>query len=144
NGRALRGDVTQVNFGGSKLPPVIPTSVADREVKATLPPDLRAGVQGLQIEHQFLMGTPPVPHRGFESNVAAFVLAPIIIQPNLPVFLQTAVDPQTQLITGTITVNFTPRVSRKQRVRLFLNEFGAPNTREAFGYVFTAPNENGI
>jgi hypothetical protein len=144
NGRALRGDVTQVNFGGSKLPPAIPTSIADTELKVTLPADLRAGVQGLQVEHQFLMGTPPTPHRGFESNVAAFVLAPIITQPNLPVFALTSVDPQTQLITGTITVNFTPRVTKKQRVRLFLNEFQAPNTREPFGYVFTAPNENGI
>ena len=144
NGRALRGDVTQVHFGASKLPPAIPTSVADREVKVALPADLRAGVQGLQVEHQFLMGTPPTPHRGFGSNVAAFVLAPIIIQPNPPAFVLTSTDPQTQLITGTVTINFTPRVSRKQRVRLFLNEFQAPNTRQPFGYVFTAPNENGI
>jgi uncharacterized protein DUF4255 len=144
NGRALRGDVTQVHFGASKLPPAIPTSVADREVKVTLPVDLRAGVQGLQVEHQFLMGTPPTPHRGFGSNVAAFVLAPIITQPNPPAFVLVSTDPQTQLITGTVTINFTPRVSRKQRVRLFLNEFQAPNTRQPFGYVFTAPNENGI
>lgn len=143
-GRALRGDVTQVNFGSSALPPVIPTEIGDTELKVTLPPDLRAGVQGLQVVHQFLMGTPPVPHRGFESNVGAFVLSPIITQPALPVFAQTSVDPQTLLITGTITINFTPRVSRPQRVRLFLNEFQAPNTRESFGYVFTAPNENGI
>lgn len=144
NGRALRGDVTQVNFGGSKLAPAIPTSIADTEVKVTLPVDLHAGVQGLQIEHQFLMGTPPTPHRGFESNVAPFVLAPTITQPNLPAFLQTSVDPQTQLITGTITINFTPRVTKRQRVRLLLNEFQAPNTREPFGYVFTGPVENGI
>lgn len=143
-GRALRGDVTQVHFGSSELPPVIPAEIADTELKVTLPPDLRAGVQGLQVVHQFLMGSPPAPHRGFESNVGAFVLAPIITQPVLPVFAQTSVDPQTQLITGTITVNFTPRVSKPQRVRLFLNEFQAPNTRESFGYVFTAPNENGI
>ena len=144
NGRALRGDVTQVHFGASKLPPAIPTSIADTEVKVTLPADLRAGVQGLQIEHQFLMGTPPLPHRGFESNVAPFVLAPIITQPTLPAFVQTSVDAQTGLITGTITVNFTPRVTKKQRVRLMLNEFQAPNTREPFGYVVAAPNENGI
>jgi hypothetical protein len=143
-GRALRADVTQINFGGSKLPPQVPTSVADTELKVTLPPDLRAGVQGLQVEHQFLMGTPPVPHRGFESNVAAFVLAPIITQPNLPSFVQTSVDPQTQLINGGLTVNFAPKVGKSQRVRLFLNEFQPPNTRAPFGYVFTAPKENGI
>jgi Pvc16 N-terminal domain len=141
-GRALRGDVTQINFVSSALPPVVPTEIADTELKVTLPPDLRAGVQGLQVVNQFLMGTPPAPHRGFESNVGPFVLAPIITQPVLPP--QTSVDPQTGLITGTITINFTPRVSRPQRVRLFLNEFQAPDTRESFGYVFTAPAENGI
>lgn len=143
-GRALRGDITQVNFGGSKLPPQVPTSIADTRLTVTLPADLRAGVQGLQVEHQFLMGTPPAPHRGFESNVAAFVLAPIITQPGPPTFLQTVIDPQTQLITGKITVRFTPKVAKAQRVRLFLNEFQAPNTRAPFGYVFTAPKGNGI
>ena len=144
NGRALRGDITQINFGSSKLPPPVPTSIADTELKVTLPVDLRAGVQGLQVEHQFLMGTPPTPHRGFESNVAAFVLAPIITQPGPPTFVQTSVDPATHLISGTITVNFTPKVTKKQRVRLLLNEFQAPSTRAPFGYVFAAPKENGI
>lgn len=143
-GRALRGDVTQVHFGASALPPVIPTSVSDTELRVTLPVDLRAGVQGMQVVHQFLLGQPPAPHRGFESNVGPFVLAPVITDPNLPAFAQTAVDPQTGLITGTITINFVPQVIRKQRVRLFLNEFQAPDTREPFAYVFTAPNENGI
>ena len=143
-GRALRGDVTQVHFGASALPPVIPTSVADTELRVTVPVDLRAGVQGMQVVHQFLLGQPPTPHRGFESNVGPFVLAPVITDPNLPAFAQTAVDPQTGLIAGTITINFVPQVIRKQRVRLFLNEFQAPNTREPLAYVFTAPNENGI
>ncbi|HEU4769750.1 MAG TPA: DUF4255 domain-containing protein [Pyrinomonadaceae bacterium] len=143
-GRALRGDVTQVHFGASALPPVIPTSAADTELRVTLPVDLRAGVQGMQVVHQFLLGVPPTPHRGFESNVGPFVLAPVITDPNLPAFAQTSVDLQTGLITGTITINFVPQVTRKQRVRLFLNEFQAPNTRAPFAYVFTAPNENGI
>ncbi|HEV7473377.1 MAG TPA: DUF4255 domain-containing protein [Pyrinomonadaceae bacterium] len=143
-GRALRGDVTQISFGGSKLPPSIPTSVVDTEIRVTLPVDLRAGVQGLQVEQLFLMGTPAVPHRGFESNVAAFVLAPIITLPAPPAFLQTSVDPQTNLIDGTITVTFTPKIAKPQRVRMMLNEFHAPNTRAALSYVFNAPNENGI
>ena len=142
-GRALRGDVTQINFSGSKLPPAVPTSISDTELKAALPADLRAGVQGLQVEHLFLMGTPPVPHRGFESNVAAFVLAPIITQPGPPSFVKSN-DPGVPVIGGALTVNFTPKVGKRQRVRLFLNEFQPPNTRAPFGYVFTAPKENGI
>ena len=129
-GRALSGDATQVSFGGSLLPPVVPTSVADTEIKLTLPPDLRAGVQGLQVEQQFLMGTPPVPHRGFESNVAAFVLAPIIDQ----------ITPS----AGKISVHFEPRVTSSQRVALLLNEFNPPATRMPFTFVFNAPGNNGI
>jgi hypothetical protein len=144
SGRALRADVTQVNFGASKLPPLVPTSIADTELKVTLPTDLRAGVQGLQVEQQFLMGSPATPHRGFESNVGAFVLAPSITQPGPPTFAQTSVDPNTHLITGEITVNFTPKITKSQRVQLLLNEFHAPTTRAAFAYAFTAPKENGI
>jgi hypothetical protein len=143
-GRALRGDVTQVNLGGSKLPPVVPTLVTDTEIKLTLPVDLRAGVQGLQVEQQFLMGTPPLPHTGFESNVAAFVLVPIITQPAPPSFVQTSVDPATQLITGKVTVNFTPKVGKTQRIRVLLNEFQPPATRAPRGYIFNAPKDNGI
>jgi hypothetical protein len=143
-GRALRGDVTEVNLGGSKLPPVVPTLVTDTEMKLTLPADLRAGVQGLQVEQHFLMGTPPVPHTGFESNVAAFVLAPIITQPAPPSFVQTSVDPVTQLITGKMAVNFTPKVGKTQRVRVLLNEFQPPAARSPRGYIFNAPQDNGI
>jgi hypothetical protein len=143
-GRALRADVTQIHFGASKLPPSIPGSIGDMELKVTLPADLRAGVQGLQVEQQFLMGSPPTPHRGFESNVGAFVLAPSITQPAPPAFAQTSVDGTTHLITGGVTVNFTPKISKSQRVRLMFNEFHAPTTRAPFGYVFAAPKDNGI
>jgi hypothetical protein len=141
-GRALGSDVVQVRFGGSKLPPSIPTSVGDTELKVSLPADLRAGIQGLQVQQQFLMGTPPMPHRGFESNVGAFVLVPSITQPNPPTFAQTSVV--NNLINGDMTVNFTPKITKTQRVQLLLNEFHAPATRAAFAYVFPAPNENGI
>ena len=141
-GRALRGDVTQVSFGGSLLPPVAPASADDRELKLTLPADLRAGIQGLQVRHQFLMGTPPAPHSGFLSNVAAFVLAPTLTPP--PAFAQTSIDPQTGLITGKVTVTFAPKIAKPQRVQLILNEFQPPPTRPPRGYVFNAPKDNGI
>jgi hypothetical protein len=143
-GRALKGDVIQIRFGGSKLPAIVPASVADKEIRVSLPVDLRAGVQGLQVDQLFLMGTPPASHRGFESNVAAFVLAPTITQPNLPAFTQTSVDPATNLIAGEIAVNFTPKIGKPQRVRLLLNEFQPPANRAARGYMFNAPKDNGI
>jgi hypothetical protein len=56
---------------------------------------LRAGPVSVRVLHQLRMGLPPAPeqqpplHRGFESNVAVFVLAPTItatavIQPTAP------------------------------------------------------------
>ncbi len=144
NGRALRADATQINFAGSKLPPLVPTSIADTELKVKLPADLRAGVQGLQVEQRFLMGTPATLHRGFESNVSPFVLAPTITQPNAPTFAQTSVDLTTNLITGDISVNFAPKIAKSQRVRILLNEFQAPTNRAPLAYVFNAPQDNGI
>ena len=139
-GRALRADAIQISFAGSKLPPLVPTSIADTELKVKLPADLRAGVQGLQVEQLFLMGTPATPHRGFESNVAAFVLAPTIAQ---PAFVQTSVN--ADLITGDITVTtFTPKIAKSQRVRILLNEFQPPSNRAPRAYVFNAPPDNGL
>jgi hypothetical protein len=139
-GRALRADAVQISFAGSKLPPLVPASIADTELKVKLPADLRAGVQGLQVEQLFLMGTPATPHRGFESNVAAFVLAPTIAQPT---FVQTSIN--AGLITGDITVtSFTPKIAKSQRVRILLNQFNAPANRAARAYVFDAPTDNGL
>ncbi|MEK6336871.1 MAG: DUF4255 domain-containing protein [Acidobacteriota bacterium] len=144
SGRTLRGDATQINFAGSKLPPLVPTSITDTELKVKLPADLRAGVQGLQVEQQFLMGTPATLHRGFESNIGPFVLAPTITQPSAPAFAQTSIDATTNLISGNLTVNFAPKILKSQRLRVLLNEFQAPTNRPPLAYVFNAPKDNGI
>lgn len=122
-GRKLRGDVTRVRIGGID---VTPGNMTDTEISLQLPPGLQAGVQGVQVAHQTLMGTPPVPHHGIESNVAAFVLHPSI----------TASVSDT---TADVTVNFNPEVGKKQRVILLLNEFDPPEDRPAHSYSFNAP-----
>ena len=142
SGRNLRGQVTLVSFSGSQLGPAAPGSVSDTEIKVKLPADLRAGVQAVQVEHQFFMGSPAVGHRGFESNVAAFVLAPIITDPTPPSF--TVANPDPKPISGQVRVRFKPQVEKSQRVRLMLNEFNAPPTRPAHVYVFDAPLNKGI
>ena len=80
-GRQLRGDLTQVRVAGSA--PLDPKTVADTKITfslADLPAGmLRAGVQGIQIVQSLLLGKPPQPHTGFESNVAPFVLHPNIL-----------------------------------------------------------------
>jgi len=137
-GTALRADQTQVSFGGSDALAIL-TDVTDTEIKATLPNALRAGIQGLQVEHHLMIGTPPAPHRGFESNVAAFALTPAITA----TFARTSAAGVTP-IDGDVTVNFVPNVGKAQRVKLLLNEIGAPAGRQARAYSFDAPKNNGI
>ncbi|MGH9833926.1 MAG: DUF4255 domain-containing protein [Blastocatellia bacterium] len=137
-GTALKGDRTLVSFGGSDSLGIV-TEVTDTEVKAILPNALRAGIQGLQVEHQLMIGTPPAPHRGFESNVAAFALAPTIT----PSFTRTSAGNATP-VDGDLKAVFVPNVGKTQRVKLLLNEIGAPVGRRARAYGFDAPKNNGI
>jgi hypothetical protein len=147
-GQKLQGTPTQVRIGDQE---VTPEFISDTEIRLALtsPPfrstALRAGIQGIQVIHPLLIGTPPVPHRGSESNVAAFVLRPAIALPRRQVAVQceTTTDPMTgnpvTRCSGTIAVNFTPTVGRTQRVVLFLNQ---RNTGR--GYSFDAPPMNGL
>lgn len=139
-GRQLRGEVTRIRIGGQEI---TPDEVSENQIKFTLdmPPfavqSLRAGVQGVQVVHPLMMGTPPTEHTGKESNVAAFVLIPTITANAVPVSNH-VVDGVT-LCTNDITLNFTPRVGVNQRVVLLLNEFNPPLARPPFAYRFDVP-----
>jgi hypothetical protein len=137
-GHRLSGETTQVRIGGSD--PVTPTAVSDTEISLPLTelplPDallpagtLRAGVQGVQVVHPMLLGDPPAPRRGVESNVAAFVLRPRIVAP------VTASNPQ-----ASVTVTLEPDVGQRQRVVLLLNEFESDSPS---AYSFPAPSRAG-
>ena len=134
-GQWLRGDVTQVNIGGIEVTPA-PENVSDTQISLLLPPGLRAGVQGVQVVQQLMMGTPPVPHRGVESNVAAFVLHPTITAAVAPV--SSRIVNGVTLVTVDIHLDFTPPVGKTQRVVLLLYEFNAPSDRPPHTYSFPA------
>lgn len=132
-GQRFSGGSTQVRIGASD--PLTPTTLSDTELSLTLSEPtlavsaLRAGVQGVQVIQPMLLGTPPVPHRGVESNVAAFVLRPTIVAPVI------ASDPQ-----ASVTVQVKPFVGQEQRVVLLLNELGSDSPR---AYSFPAPSRAG-
>lgn len=133
-GKQLRGDVTRVRIGGVEAEPQV---VSDTRIVAPLPGGLRAGPQGVQVVQQVRLGTPPTPHGGFESNVAAFVLRPTI----------TATASNVQgggeaPRSADIEVGFDPAVGKTQRVVLLLNELGPPSDRPARAYTFVAPPRN--
>lgn len=104
-GRKLLGDVTRVSINGAEQTPA--PDLSDTEIKIALPPGCSSGINSLQIVHKLMLGSPPAEHRGFESNVAAFVVAPKIT-----------------IVTATATsfkIDIDPPVRISQRATLLLN-----------------------
>jgi hypothetical protein len=98
--------------GGDVTPTVTPEGRLTKVVGAAGDPPLRAGIQSVQVVHEVELGSPPAPHRGFESNQAAFMLAPKL-QPPIP----------TTVSRGqTLTLNVDPPVGRAQEAALLIGD----------------------
>ncbi|MGH2674143.1 MAG: DUF4255 domain-containing protein [Actinomycetota bacterium] len=133
-GRRLSAPLTLVNAGGIE---VEPHQVTDDAIVARLPAGLRAGVQGVQVLQPQPMGTPPVAHRGVESNAAAFVLVPQVTASVANVVTSTVGGVSVR--SADVTVDLTPAVGRSQRVVLLLNRLVAAGAGSAAAYSFVAP-----
>jgi len=122
-GRHLRGDRVLVRIGGVEVEPL---KVEEQRIELILssPPipaaALRAGPQGIQVVHEMLMGTPPVPHRGIESDVAAFVLCPTITS-----IKASNIRKGESLLFADLSLGVCPEVRRGQRLVLMLNEISS-------------------
>ncbi|HSB10232.1 MAG TPA: DUF4255 domain-containing protein [Blastocatellia bacterium] len=138
-GRGLRADDVRVNIGGVEVTP-LDADVTDTQIIVPIPASLRAGIQGVQVIHRTLLGEPPTPHRGFESNVAAFVLRPVIID---PIGVSDLQDSGGGLRSANLNLTVHPAIGDTQRVVLMLNEFipiaSPPSEVAAQSYGFTAP-----
>ena len=132
-GRGLRGDLTFARVGGVDVE-LDPARVEDTRVTFALPAGLRAGAQGVQVIHRALMGSPPEPHAGAESNLAAFVLRPRVVSQGA-----TVTGSAGGFLSGTIGLTVEPAVGAGQRVRVLLNEINAPVSRPPRAYGFDAP-----
>jgi hypothetical protein len=115
-GKQLRSEEVRVRIGGEL---VQAKDLSDTRVSLPLtsPPipakALRAGVQAIQLVQPMMLGRPPQPHAGVESNAAAFVLRPKI-------------TPQ-QATREVVTLKTDPPVGPTQRVVLLLNERAEKN-----------------
>ena len=129
-GKQLRGEVTTIVIGGAEF---APADVAPERITLAVPAGLRPGVHALQVTHPILMGLPPpgTPHRGFESNVATFVLRPQI---NAPVVVTTVPDPQGGAPLPALQVGTDLIIGRNQRLVLLLNSSAAVNAA-AFSFL---------
>jgi len=110
-GQNLSGDAVKVRFGTTL---VNADTASDQQLEVTLPAGLGAGVNTVQVVQELKLGTPPAPHpgAGFESNVAAFVLAPRI----------TAAPPISAARGTTLSLSVTPPVGREQRAVLLVGD----------------------
>ncbi len=129
-GKHLRGDRVLVRIGGFE---VEPQRVEEGKIEMILssPPlplkALRAGPQGIQVVHEVLMGTPPEPHMGNESNVEAFVLRPIIISTKISKLMKTG-----SLLSAELHLELSPPVHAGQRLVIMLNEISS--SPEAYSF----------
>jgi hypothetical protein len=114
SGQNLQSPRVKVGFGAVSADPDL---VSDRRLDVTLPVDLLAGVNTVQVIHELDFGIPSEPHRGFESNVAAFVLAPRIT---------TTPEPPRDAILATrgapLLLALEPPVGPSQQVRLLIGD----------------------
>jgi len=108
-GHALKGDITKVRFGAIS---VDPDTLSNDQIEVTVPAGLLAGVNTVQVGHSLNFGTSQEPHRGFASNVAAFMLAPKLM----------TAFPLTVARGQTLKLSVTPPVGRSQRVALLVGD----------------------
>jgi hypothetical protein len=117
-GQNFNTGIVRINFGGTEVPP---NTLTNTQFTVAVPAGLTAGVRSLQVVQliDYGSGSSSEPHRGFESNVAVFILAPKILLPQpLP----------PQPVLGTVvrgsgfTINVAPPVSRNQDVRLLVGD----------------------
>jgi hypothetical protein len=131
-GQNLRGDVTKIKFGDALVTPAAP-DVSNERIKIALPGALQSGVRTAQVIHDFKFNTPE-DHRGFESNVAPFILRPQIV---LPIVKTTVPDPLGGPPLPALQLTSDVTIGKNQRVAVLLNSTAAVNPP---AYSFLAPS----
>lgn len=127
-GRHLKSEDVWVRIGGKEVEPA-KENISDSEILIQLPAGLKAGVQPVYVVHKKMMGSPPEPHRGVESNISSFVLSPQIL----------SISP-TSPPSKVFSFNIEPAVVSGQRAIVLLNEiFNAVSTETPLSYSFNLP-----
>ncbi len=113
---------------------LIPATASDTQLSLALTSTLHAGVKSLQVLQKLDMGTPAAAHRGFESNVASFVLCPTVSSAT-GVLATTGTD---------VTLNLVPNIGIGQRIVLLLNNVTSPPTAYASSSVLSTADSSSI
>lgn len=142
-GHQLSSSDVLVDVGGVEVQPA-EGDVTPNQIIVAIPAGLEAGVHGVRVIHQKAMGKPELPHRLFESNVAAFVLRPVIDAADIAFVAGPGDDP----IDGTVLFTVEPPVGDSQSVVLILNELAPavspPIASSGASYTFMAPSRANV
>lgn len=130
-GKQLRGDLTRIRL--SVVESLLePQDVMETQVNLSLPPNLFAGIHGVQVVH--LLGGRGVQSQEVESNIMPFVLHPTIAVSKAHVQ-----ENGNKLYSGEISIECNPKVQKAQRVILLLYEV---SSHGAEPYSFPAAPRN--
>jgi hypothetical protein len=142
-GHRLSSDHVLLDIGGVEVTPAA-SDIGPEQIIVPVPATLKPGVQGVQVVHSKEMGNPPALHRVFESNLAAFVLRPVIDPANV----QFTAGPGDDPIDGIVSFIVEPPVGDAQRVMLILNEIAPvaspPVASSGASYSFLAPSRTNV
>jgi hypothetical protein len=132
-GQALRGATTRIAVGTAELDETNATSnvqITDSEISLNLPPDLPAGIVGVQVKHVLDIGSPPSKRKGWESNVVPFVLQPKITNKQ--------VISATSTTVRRLRVDVSPNVGPRQEGVLYLNQINVSGGQPPQSYSIDA------
>jgi hypothetical protein len=128
-GHGFAAPNTTVRFSTGSDGVVAPGATAE-QIVVQPPANVLAGVSTVQVLQGIVFDAPPT-RRGFESNVAAFVLRPVVARRTVGGAEEPSIDvgslqgTGSQPRSGTLTVQLVPDVGRRQRASVLLNELGA-------------------
>jgi hypothetical protein len=141
-GLRLSGRDCTILLGAQSVPPTTQSETVLTLDLTTLPTPPAAGLTGVLVVHRVDLGDPPTAHSSLSSESA-----PLVVHP-AATFARTIAATTTvngvDFHDGTITATIQPPMLRSQRVAVLLNERGAPSTRAARSYAFSAPDGNGL
>jgi hypothetical protein len=131
-GTELQGGVTTVQFGSVEA---TPTSVTGSQIVVPLPSGLLPGAQSVQVVQSLLLGDPPLPHNGVESDPAGFVLQPNILGTIVVNPQGSASDPR----SGQLQIDLDIAVGPTQTVLVMLNQLTMSPPQSPAAYSFPVP-----
>jgi hypothetical protein len=136
-GSQLKGEITSVLIADIEvLPP--DSNITSSQIIAAIPAAVEAGTQTVQVVQQELLGSPPSTHRGVESNVATFVLRPVVKTVSASGVTGVGSNPR----SGSLDLTLNPPVGPDQQVSVILNQVlpvTNPPADTALAYTFVVP-----